>query len=184
MIRLPSSRVHWLQILTVIAIVVPMFAGIVFVRAKHQNLENHVADLEPKYARLLGMSESKSQFDAVSLQANEQLKKLAYPSTQDVTQSGNDAQQRIRTLFSDSKLDIISVQVLPVKSEGGFDRIPIELRVEGDLTGIQNALTLLSSQSPLVVPEEVTLQAIGAVRPASVQRLSGQFLFSVFRMHP
>ena len=64
-----------------------------------------------------------------------------------MTQAGNDAQQRIRSVFADSQLDIISIQVLPAaKEEAKFDRIPITLRVEGDLTGIHNALGMLPAQ--------------------------------------
>ena len=103
---------------------------------------------------------------------------------QDVTQVGNDAQQRIRSLFADSKLDIISIQVLPSKEDGKFDRIPIDLRVEGDITGLQNALALLSAQSPSVYVENMSVQTIGAVKPASVQRLGGQFNLSVLRLRP
>jgi general secretion pathway protein M len=112
------------------------------------------------------------------------LTRIAYPASQDVTQTGNDAQQRIRSLFADSKLDIISIQVLPPtkKDDANFDRIPIDLRVEGDLAGIQNALLKLSTQTPAVVVDSLSVQTIGAVKPASIQRLGGQFSLYVMRL--
>jgi general secretion pathway protein M len=184
MSRLPFSRIVWLQILTVLAIVLPLIAASLYVFARYENMQKHMGNLEPRYARLLGMAEKQADYQVEGQHALDLIKRLAYPASQDATQAGNDAQQRIRALFADSKLDISSIQVLPSKDEGVFDRIPIDLRVEGDLTGIQNALALLTAQSPAVFSEEVTLQTVGAVKPASTQRLSGQFVLSVFRLHP
>ena len=184
MSQLSTSRVMWLQILTVLLLLLPLAAVAYFVGTHHVSVLKHLEGLEPRYARLLGLSERQVDFKNLGEQAGEQLKRLAYPASQDATQAGNDAQQRIRALFADSKLEISSIQVLPSKEAGPFDRIPIDLRVEGDLTGIQNALSLLTAQSPVVIIEDVTLQTIGAVKPASTQRLSGQFVFSVFRQRP
>ncbi len=181
--RSAFHRIAWLQALTILVLVVPVAGAGAYVWREHRLSQQRLADLEPRYARLAGLLGKKSELEAMGAQSKEQLARLAYPTTQDVTQAGNDAQQRIRTLFADSKLDIISIQVLlPVKEESKFDRIPINLRVEGDLAGLQNALALLSGQSPLVLVDSLSLQTIGAVRPASIQRLGGQFNFFVLRV--
>lgn len=179
------NRVAWLQALTVLLLLLPVAGAGLYVWIHHQRIQNHLADLEPRYARLAGLLEHQADLKALGLQANQQLTRLAYPVSQDVTQAGNDAQQRIRNVFAESKLDIVSIQVLPpAKDEAKFDRVPINLRVEGDLTGIQNAMLTLARQSPIVLVEGVSLQTIGAVRPASIQRLSGQFNFFVLRVRP
>lgn len=176
------NRVTWLQTLTVFALLLPFVGAGLYVWALHQRVQTQLTDLAPRYARLAGLLERQVDLKALGVQANQQLVRLAYPDNQDVTQAGNDAQQRIRSLFAESKLDIISIQVLPSKEEAKFDRIPINLRVEGDLAGIQDALMKLSSQSPLVLVDSMAMQTIGAVKPASVQRLGGQFSFSVLRV--
>ncbi len=181
MSQLRLNRVQWLQILIVVAVLLPLAAGGLYVYGVHQRAQSRLADIEPRYARLAGLLERQADIKALTQDAKQQIARHSYPATQDVTQAANDAQQRIRTLFSDSKLDIISIQVLPSKEDGKFDRIPIDLRVEGDLTGLQNALSLLSSQTPVVVIENLAIQTIGAVRPASVQRLGGQLNFFVLR---
>ncbi len=176
-------RIAWLQAITMLALALPLIGVGAFVWREHRLSQQRLADLEPRYARLTGLLQQKTELEAMGTHAKEQLMRLSYPATQDVTQAGNDAQQRIRTLFADSKLDIISIQVLPpIKEESKFDRIPINLRVEGDLVGLQNALALLSGQSPLVLVDSLSLQTIGAVKPASVQRLGGQFNFFVLRV--
>lgn len=176
------NRIVWLQALTVLALLLPMAGAGLYAWTQHQRVQTRLADLEPRYARLAGLLEHRAELQTLGEKANAQLARLAYPASQDVTQAGNDAQQRIRSLFADSKLDIISIQVLPPKEEPKFDRIPINLRVEGDLAGIQEALLKLSTQSPLVLVDSLTLQTIGAVKPASVQRLGGQFNFFVLRV--
>lgn len=176
------NRIGWLQALTVLLLLLPLVGAGLYVWTLHQRFQTQLTDLEPRYARLAGLLERQSDLKALGVQANQQLVRLVYPGSQDVTQAGNDAQQRIRSLFADSKLDIISIQVLPPKEEAKFDRIPINLRVEGDLAGIQDALLKLSTQSPLVLVDSVAVQTIGAVRPASTQRVGGQFNFYVLRV--
>lgn len=177
------NRIVWLQALTVLVLLLPMVGIGLFVWSQHQLVQNRLTDLEPRYARLAGLLERQADLKALGKQANEQLAQLSYPATQDVTQAGNDAQQRIRSLFAESKLDIISIQVLPPpKEDAKADRIPINLRVEGDLAGIQNALSSLAHQTPVVLVDSLSLQTIGAVRPASIQRLGGQFNLSVLRV--
>lgn len=184
MSRLLFNRIAWLQALTVLALLLPLVAGAAYVWIHHHNLQSHLADLEPRYARLAGLLEREAELKAMGVQANQQLARLAYPAVQDVTQAGNEAQQRIRSLFSDSKLDIISIQVLPPKKEDAkFDRITVNLRVEGDLAGLQNALSKLSAVTPAVIIDSLSVQTIGAVRPASIQRLGGQVNLSVLRVH-
>ena len=176
------NRIAWLQALTVLVLLLPIAGAALYVWTQHQSVQTRLSDLEPRYARLAGLLERRADLQTLGVQANAQLARLAYPASQDVTQAGNDAQQRIRSLFADSKLDIISIQVLPPKEEPKFNRIPINLRVEGDLAGIQEALLKLSTQSPVVLVDSLTLQTIGAVKPASIQRLGGQFNFFVLRM--
>ena len=177
------NRIAWLQAITMLVLALPVAGAGMYVWRAHHLSQQRLADLEPRYARLAGLLERKAELEVMGTQANQQLARLAYPVTLDVTQAGNDAQQRIRTLFADSKLDIISIQVLtPVKEASNFDRIPINLRVEGDLAGLQNALALLSNQSPLVLVDTLTVQTIGAVKPSSIQRLGAQFNFFVLRV--
>lgn len=175
------NRIAWLQLLMVLLLLLPLAGVCLYVWTQHQRIQSDLANLEPRFARLAGLMERQADLKTLAVQAAALLARMTYPASQDVTQAGNDAQQRIRGLFADSKLDIISIQVLPAKEEGKFDRILINLRVEGDLAGIQDALIKLGGQSPTVQVDSLALQTIGAVKPASIQRLGGQFSFSILR---
>lgn len=183
MSRLLFNRIAWLQALTVLLLLLPIAGAGFYIWTKHQLTQNLLSDLVPRYARLAGLLQKQDDLKTLNAQASEQLTRLTYPASQDITQAGNDAQQRIRSLFADNKLEIVSIQVLPQsKEDTKVDRIQINLRVEGELTGIQNALALLPTQTPTIFVDSLTLQTIGAVRPASIQRLGGQFNFTVLRV--
>lgn len=180
--RIAFNRVvllQWLTMLVLLSMVV--FAGYTL-WVKHNRVQGILVDLEPRYARLQGMLDRQADMVAVDAKAKELLLQLAFPATQDLAKTGNDAQQRIRSLFTDSRLDVISIQISPGKIEGQFDRISISLRVEGNLADIQTALARLAEQTPAILIDSMVLQTIGAARPASVQRIGGQFVLSVFRV--
>lgn len=181
----PPKRILWLQAATILVLLIPIVIAGIYVKGHHQRVYGLLGDLEPRYARLTGLVNYKAELEALNVKADEQLKRLTYPSSQNLTQAGNDAQQRIRGIFVDSKLNVISIQVLPPRKEDSkFDQIPISLRVEGDLMGIQNALVKLANQTPIVLVESLSIQTIGAVKPASAQRLGGQFGLLVLRARP
>lgn len=182
MTRFNFNRIALLQLLTLLLLLMPVLGGGLAVWYQHQQLQSSLADLEPRFARLLGLVNHRADLQALRNQANAALTRLAYPASQDNAKAGNDAQQAIRTAFASSQLEVISIQVLPAKDEGPFNRIAINLRVEGDLAAMQAALEKLSGQTPAVLVEGVTLQTIGAARPASIQRLGGQFSLSVFQV--
>ena len=180
--RIAFNRIIFLQALTVLLLLLPLVAASYVVWVKHHRLLGIVADLEPRYARLQGLLDRRADVQAMDVKAKELLQQLSYPATQDLAKTGNDVQQRIRSLFADSQLDIISIQVLPGKIEGKFDRISISLKVEGTMPGVQAALEKLAAQSPVILVDSMTLQTVGMVSRATVPRTGGQFVFSVFRM--
>ena len=184
MIRYNFNRTLALQLLTLLILLLPLVGGGLAVWFKHQQLQAGLNDLQPRFARLMGIVNHRADLQALGSKVNAALTRLTYPASQDMTEAGNDAQQRIRSLFADSHLDIISIQVVPAKDEGPFNRITINLRVEGDLSSIYSALDKLVSMTPSVMLDSMSLQTIGAVRPASIQRLGGQFSLSVFRVRP
>ncbi len=182
MTRLRFNRIVAWQVL-IVSLVLTILAGAgIFVWLRHQQYQAGLAELEPRYARLLGLLKHQTDLQALGTQVSAAMVQRSYPASQDIAKAGNDAQQRIRSLFADSRLEVISIQVLPAKEEGQFNRITITLRVEGDLSAMQTALDKLTGLTPTVLVDSMTLQTIGAVRPASVQRLGGQFSFSVFRL--
>ena len=125
---------------TAVVLLLPLALLGGYVMQKHQWAEQRMAELEPRYARLLGLEAQKADIDAALLQTLALLSQYVYPAAQDAAQTGNAAQQRVRDIFSSAGLQILSSQVLPAKKEKGFDRIPLSVRAEGDMLAVQSAL--------------------------------------------
>jgi len=150
----------------------------------YRKAQGRMGELEPRYARLQGIRAKSKDLESTDANAAALLAQLAYPPTLEVTQAGNDAQQRLRTIFIGAGLEVMSSQVLPAKIEKEFDRIPLSVRLEGELLGLQSALAVLSSETPAIFVEGFSVQAIGAIRPDKAQRLGSQFSMYVLRIRP
>ena len=170
--------------ITLLLLVLPLALAGAYMVQKHRWAQDRLAELEPRYARLLGMEAAQGELEKTATQARALLDQYAYPASQDVSRAGNDAQQRIRNIFSAAGLDIVSSQVLAPKAEKSFDRIPLAVRAEGQLLALQSALVGLSSQSPAILIEGFNVQTVGAVKADKPQRLGVQFNLSVLREHP
>lgn len=166
-----------------IVVILLAFGAYVFVW--HTTAQAKLADVEPRVARLLGLEKQKGDLDQALAQSQAIVNLHAYPDSQDPTQSGNDAQRRVRDVFVKAGLDVMSSQVLPAKQEKQFDRIPIVVRFEGELSAVQSALVALGSlPAPSVQVEGFNMQTIGPVKAEVAQKLGGQFNLYILRVHP
>lgn len=179
---LPQFRIAIVQLLFILLILLP-FAGVAYwVRIKMQTAEDVLRSIEPKYARLLGLEASKGQLAQSAEAAQAALTSWVYPATVDATQTANAAQERIRAVFTDNKLDVASIQLTQVKEDGPFDQAGILVKVEGDLIAVQNALTSIDILKPRIVVDSVSFQAVGGVRPKQPVRLSVQVSMLFWRV--
>lgn len=177
-----SARLVLLQAITVLVLALPFFAVGAYVWQKHAWAQTLLSELEPRHARLQGVHAMQAELEQAVKSAQTLLTQQAYPAALDATMAGNDAQQRIRAVFTESQLNVESIQVLAAKDSEHFQRIGVTLAVEGTLPNFQDALLKLSSQTPTILVDSFSLQSTGAVRPSSAQRLSGSFSFSVLRV--
>ncbi|MFM2450594.1 MAG: hypothetical protein RIS44_3044 [Pseudomonadota bacterium] len=158
-----------------------IFAGAYAYKKQHWAKEK-ISEIEPRYARLLGLQSQATRIEEAATRFRTDLAGYTYASDLEVSQAGNDAQQRLRNIFSQAKLDVVSSQVLPPRNDRQFDRIPLSIRVEGDLVGLQSALAVMRTQSPLIFVDTLSIQT--ANRTDAPQRLICQLSLSVLRIRP
>jgi general secretion pathway protein M len=152
-----------------------------YVFQKHQSVQNRLTDfIEPRYARLAGLRLSESALGTAAERARAMEMLYTYSSEQDANQSGNDAQQRVRSMLTTAGMTISSSQVLPPKDAHGIERIALSVRADGDLVSLHSALVGLAEMRPVVLVDSVNVQGSG-VPERGVQRLSVQFSFLVLR---
>ena len=169
--------------ITLAALALPLAGVTVYVYQKHQWAQNRLSELEPRYARLLGMEAGSERLAQARERAQAQLAQYIYPQDQDANQTGNDVQQRVRSILTSAGLSIASSQVLPPKEEKGFERIPLSVRAEGEMLALQTALAGLAEQKPAILIDTMVVQGYGAP-VKGVQTLAVQFGFSVLRAQP
>ena len=165
--------------LILVAVVLLGLAALVW--QKHSWAQDRLAEIEPRYARLAGLEASRAQLDATLTSTQASVARHVYGAGQDASRAGNDAQQRARDVFTKAGLDVVSTQVLPAKQEERFDRIPIVVRLEGEVVALQSAMTVLPTLSPSLFVSGMSMQATGIVKPEVPQRLSVEFNLFVLR---
>jgi general secretion pathway protein M len=167
--------------LVLLVFLLPLALAATYFVGKYQWAERAMAELEPRYARLLGLQSIQPELTQAIAQSAALVAVEVYPATQDVSQAGNDAQQRIRNIATRAGLSIMSSQVLPPKADKQFDRVPLSVRLEGELPALQAALVVLAAESPSINFESFSVQTIGAVKPEVAQRLNIQFNLFILR---
>jgi general secretion pathway protein M len=117
--------------------------------------------IEPRYARLLGLRDTSGQLEEALKQSRAAVARLGHSAERDAAQVGNDLQQLVRRALQTAGLSVASSQVLAPRSESGFERVSVSVQAEGALSGVQVALAALQAETPRVAFDSVVLQATG-----------------------
>ena len=158
------------------AFLLPVFAAGSYVYAKHHWAQARLQELEPRYARLAGLDRQRD----VLAQATERAQTLQnwylHPTDKDANQTGNEIQERVRSILSSAGMTIVSSQVLPAKQEKekGLEHLPITVRADGDIVSLQGALVGLAEQQPALLLDDLQVTAQGG-DDKGPQRLAVQF---------
>jgi general secretion pathway protein M len=169
-------------ILVAFFIAILIGGSVAYVIAKHRWARAALAEIEPRYARLLGLQGSANDLERASAERRAALGRQAYLASQDLAVASSDAQQRAREAFTKAGLQVASTQILPPKPVEGFDRIPLVLRLEGDLAALHAALVTLPAQTPALFVDGFNVQTTGMPLPDAPQRLNIQVNLFVLRV--
>lgn len=182
MTRLTHRDWVWVAATTAL-VLLPLALGMGYVWRKHQWAQSEIERVTPRYARLAGLQQA-PLLDERLATAQRDLTQYVYSASMDATQAGNDAQQRVRAVLGTAGLTVVSSQVLPTKTDKGFERISLSVRVEGELIHLQSALAVLPGLTPVVLIDGVNIQVVGVQRADRPQRLAVQLNLSVLHAKP
>jgi general secretion pathway protein M len=168
-----------LATLLVLAAFLGLFAF--YVQGVHRADEERLETIEPRFARLAGLALDKGELATALAASKGAVARHIYPASREVSQAGNDAQQRARDVFSRAGLEVLSSQVLPAKASKQFDRIPLTLRVEGEYLVFQTALAAMPSLTPTLFVDGFNVQSIPGAKPDAPLRLIVQLDLFVLR---
>ena len=153
-----------------------------YVVRKHWQAVETLEQIEPRYARLLGLRDTGAQLEEVLKQSRATLSKLGYSGERDAAQVGNDLQQVVRRALQSAGLSVASSQVLAPRSESGFDLISVSVQAEGALSGVQVALAALQGETPRLFLDSVVMQATGRVAEDGTPVVSCRITAAVKRL--
>lgn len=178
--RLTARDRRALTWLVLAALVTALVWGVGYAVRKQRWAEQRLTELEPRYARLAGLQGSQADVDRAARESGALAARVVHPSDAPASTVGNNVLQQVRDVMTAAGLQVVSSQVLPARAAAPFERIPLSVRVEGDLPAIQKALLGLASQSPAILVDDLTLQQTAAIaRPGQTPRLMGQFSLSL-----
>ena len=151
----PEPR--WLALGALAVLLLALAAAALWVAGVHQRAAARLAELEPRHARLAGLLQSGERLtqSQQALQAN--LAQFVHPPETDAAQLGNTVLQRVRELATARGLRVTSSQAATPREDKGFDRIGLNLRVEGDWPQLVALLRELAQLRPAVYTSTLQL---------------------------
>jgi general secretion pathway protein M len=153
-----------------------------YVVRKHMWGLQSLEQLEPRYARLLGLRDASAQLEEGLKEARATLPRLGYTADRDAAQVGNELQQLARRALQSAGLSVSSSQVLPTRGEAGFERIGVSLQADGALSGVQVALAALQAEAPRLTFDTVVLQSTGRLADDGTPVVSCRLTVTVLRL--
>jgi general secretion pathway protein M len=176
------SRARVAVALTFGALLLVVLLGGQYVLSKRQWAVDKLAEIEPRYARLLGLRDAGGQLEASLKEARAALSRLGYPAARDAAQVGNDLQQLVRRALQTAGMTVASSQVLAPRSDSGVDRISVSVQAEGALSSLQVALAALQAETPAILVDGLILQPTGRSAEDGTPIVSCRFTVAVLRL--
>lgn len=173
-----------LMALTVVVLLIPFLMLGTWLLDRTAETQSQLDKLEPRFARILGIQRSEDKLDSGLKVVNERISAFVFPDEMDATQAGNAAQQSVRSVLTTAGMAVVSSQVLPTKTDQGFERISLSVRAEGELIHLQAALAVLPSLTPVILVDGINIQVTGRQTADKPQRLAAELKLSVLHRKP
>lgn len=143
-----------------------------------------VAQLEPRIARLQGLLAREAELREASSTVSAEVLDLVYPATADQAAVSATLQKQVREIFASAGLEVSNSQILPIQEDAGFDRITVQVTVEGGLAGLDVALADLDRHQPLLLVESLEVWPTRPGRQAEAgQTLTATVQVLALRLH-
>lgn len=178
------SKEQILQLITGLILVSAIVALATNMVQRHLFAQNALDSITPRYERLLGIQESAKDMQGLTQSSLDLLQAYAYPASRDASQIGTDIQQKLRSALASQNMAIQSSQVLAEEEDGALLAVPVELRIEGNIQSLREALTSLSAQRPLIQLRSITLQKGRKLNVNTPVLLTIQAKFFAWRERP
>lgn len=161
---------HWWLALFAAVLLVLVLAGAVYVVHKHQWAARTVADATPRVARLSGLAQGGDALLQAQQRLRANLGQFVWDSTQNAAAVGNIVLQRVREQAAQHDLRVSSSQsAVAPHDEAGFERINLDVRVEGEWSALLALLDDVARMRPVVYLDSAQVNPVGRMNADGVQ---------------
>ena len=137
----------------------------------HRDAQSDIDNLMPRIARQYGLIEHEDELRDASNLARRGVATLVYPASRDAVSVSTTLQTSIRQIFSDAGLTVSNSQVLPVREKEHFNYINVNLTVQGDISGVDAALTDIAEFRPLLLVESLEMRPLRSGRAGAKDQI-------------
>ena len=137
----------------------------------HRDAQSDIDNLMPRIARQYGLIEHEDELRDASNLALRGVATLVYPASRDAASVSTTLQTSIRQIFSDAGLTVSNSQVLPVREKEHFNYINVNLTVQGDISGVDAALTDIAEFRPLLLVESLEMRPLRSGRAGAKDQI-------------
>lgn len=168
---------------TVVAVLLAGLAIGQYVWSKHVWAAGKLSDVEPRYARMLGLKAADADLDDRLRQARAALARLGYSAERDAAQIGNDLHQSLRRALQAAGMTVANSQLLPVKTDERVDRISVAAQADGPLRSLQLVLATLQAETPVVAVDSLVVQPTNKMGDDGAPIVTSRLAVTVLRFH-
>lgn len=131
-----------------------------------QSFASEIDNIEPRTARLLGMLENYDELRMGSGSADDVLRDVVVPASRDRANASATLQRNVRAVMRDAGLTVSGSQIISPREAEGYDRLGLDITVEGNVNALEQALLDLEEMRPMVFVESVK------IKPTRIRRSS------------
>lgn len=164
------DRPHLVVGLTVGAVLLACLYAIVQFWLLRAAYVDEIDSIRPRTARLLGIEQSAEALARAGARAESLLEEVAYAGGSDSAANAATMQQEIRELMTSAGMSIATSQILPPQQEDGYERLRLDITVEGNVNQLDRALEELAAARPLVFIEAARVKHFHGAGSASYRR--------------
>lgn len=143
---------------TLLAVALLVLYGVVHFWLLRQGFVGEIDAIQPRTARLLGITQSLPELEVAAEAAGAGLRDLAYSSDSDSAATAAAMQQDVRELLTNAGMSVSGSQVLPPRALEGFDRLGLDITAVGNIDAVDEALAGLELVRPQIFIDSVKLK--------------------------
>lgn len=117
-----------------------------------------IENITPRMARLIGIAQSEDALQAAGADAAEIVSGVAYPADRDRAGTSAAMQQDVRELMMNAGLAISGSQIKQSRDGDGYERLRLDITVEGNVDAMEEAFAELEAMRPMVLIESMQVK--------------------------